>query len=158
MSQSAHIKIEGLEGVIREIKTLADDKVKRKEMLKILRRQMKPIHAAVQSRANEQRAEHPIKVRGVTYDPGNLAKSIKLFTGRKKTDASIYVGPADGHRGRKPKFDGFYGWWIIYGSAKHSPPDDFIWKAAAPLMESVNTTMSRETERYIERKIKKLNL
>ena len=40
---SKDFQILGMEGVINEIKLLSDDRMKRLEILKILRRQMKPI-------------------------------------------------------------------------------------------------------------------
>ena len=129
--------IEGMDGVIAEITKLSDDRVKRREILKILKRQIKPIQVAVAARASALKAEDPITVRGVTFDPGNMAKSIKIFAGRNKLNPAVFVGPA---MGAKKKNDGFYARWIIRGSAKHPStkfPDDFIEKGAAPLMGTI---------------------
>lgn len=149
-------KIEGIEAVRREIESLSDDKLKRKEILKILRRQTKPILSAIQ--ANTPTADQVVSFRGVKYHPGNLRKSMAIKTSPSKSYPNVLVGPRKGRNGRKsPKNDGFYAFWIQYGTI-HQKPNDFIGKAAEPLLASVHTTASKETERYIQKKIKTLNL
>ena len=146
-------KIEGIEAVQREIESLSDDKMKRREILKILRRQTKPILSAVQ--ANTPEADKVGIFKGVKYDPGNLRRSMAIKTGRSKEYPNVLVGPRQGKKAKN--YDGFYAWWIQYGTI-YKKPNDFIWKAAAPLLDSVHTTASAETKKYIEKKIRTLNL
>ena len=149
-------KIEGIEAVQREIESLSDDKMKRREILKILRRQAKPILSAIQ--ANTPEADKVVTFRGVEYDPGNLRRSMAIKTGRSKDYPNVLVGPRQTKKGKTPiKYDGFYAFWIQYGTI-YQKPNDFIWKAAAPLLDSVHTTASAETKKYIEKKIRTLNL
>ena len=44
-------KIEGIKEVSREIKSLSNDKMKRREILKVLRRQAKPMMQAMRQNA-----------------------------------------------------------------------------------------------------------
>ena len=150
---SKDFQIQGMEGVINEIKLLSDDRMKRLEILKILRRQMKPILAAV--RANTPIATKIIKGRnGKVYEPENLKKSFAIKTSPIKKYPNVLMGP---RKGNNAKYDGFYAFWIEYG-AYDIPETNFISNAAEPLMPSVNTTMSNELEKYIYKKAETLNL
>jgi hypothetical protein len=55
------VTIEGMDGVIGEIKKLTNDRMKRLEIIKILRRQVKPILSAV--KAKTPVADEDIKFR-----------------------------------------------------------------------------------------------
>ena len=150
---SKDFQILGMEGVINEIKLLSDDRMKRLEILKILRRQMKPKLAAV--RANTPIATKTIKGRnGKVYEPENLKKSFAIKTSPIKKYPNVLMGP---RKGNNAKYDGFYAFWIEYG-AYDIPETNFISNAAEPLMGSVNTTMSNELEKYIYKKAETLNL
>lgn len=148
-------KIEGMEGVIREIRKLPD-RVKRLEILKILRRQVKPIRSAIKVEADKTNPEGRIyKIRGgKTVEPGNLGNSIKIFNGRNKEFPSVFVGPEMGPRKRN---DAFYAFFIQYGTI-HIAPNDFIDKATKPLLPGLAKEMSNSLEKYVQRKIKTLNL
>lgn len=148
-------KIEGIEGVIREIKKLPDDRVKRQKVSAILTKQMAPVLRAVKANTPIIDPVRNVTIRGVTYEPGNLERSMGIFKGKSKTFPSVFVGPARGRK--KGKADGFYGWFIVYGTSQIKP-DDFIEKAASPLLETTGKKMSKETEKYILRQIKTLNL
>ena len=142
-----------MDGVINEIKSLSNDRMKRLEILKILRRQMKPILAAVKS--NTPIATKTITGRnGKVYEPENLKKSFAVRTSPIKKYPNVIVGP---RKGNSAKNDGFYAFWIEYG-AYDIPASNFIRNAAEPLMGSVNTTMSTELEKYIYKKAQTLNL
>jgi len=58
----ATIKIEGMEELTRQIQNIPNDKVKRRELLKILRRQAKPLLASIKSKVPI--SDGFIKVRG----------------------------------------------------------------------------------------------
>ncbi len=75
-------KIEGFEGVMLEIQSL-DDKMKRSEILKILRRQMQPVLDKMRQNAPNQRTEI-INVRGTDYRPQELKNSLAIKTSPQK--------------------------------------------------------------------------
>jgi len=71
-------KIEGFKGVALEIQSL-DDKMKRSEILKILRRQMQPVVDKMKQNAPNQRTK-TINVRGTDYAPQELKNAISVKT------------------------------------------------------------------------------
>ena len=146
------IEIEGLEGVIGEIKALTNDRMKRLEIIKILRLQVKPILAAV--KANTPVADEPIKFRKKTYYPENLKKSMAIKTSPSKRYPNVLIGP---RKGPNKVNDGFYAFFIqegVYGI----PANDFIMEAAEPLLNSAEKTTSVELEKYIDKKIQQTGL
>ena len=159
-----NFKIQGIEGVQNEIKKLNNDRMKRQEILKILRRQMKPTLAGI--KAKTPIAKEPIVFRNKVYAPNNLKNSMAIKTGKSKINPTVLVGP---RQGRKAKtYDGFYAWWHIYGWSpfhkrgtvppKMIKPNDFIWEGAAPHLSVAETSMSNELKNYIGKKAKTLNL
>ena len=152
------LKIEGMQEVIREIQKIDSDVVKRREILKVLRRQSKPLVNAIRSKTPIAKYSVVRRLKSgeiaAEYKPENLKKSIKIKTSRNKKYPNVLVGPNFG----RGKYDGYYAFFIQYGTSTQSP-NDFIWKAAKPLMSSLNTTMSVELKKYIEKQIKsKINI
>jgi len=145
-------KIEGIKGVQSEIKSLADDKLKRREILKILRRQVKPLLKQIKSRAPI--AEKEIQVIKTKYKPQNLKKSMAIKTSPIKNYPNVLVGP---RMGANKKNDGFYAFFIQYGTSK-MPKNDFIGDAFNSVGASIEKIASKELENYINKKAKKLNL
>jgi hypothetical protein len=153
------VKIEGMDEVIREFKKIESDVIKRREILKLLRRQAKPLLKAVIKEA-------PAEKRGLTvtrttkggetseYEPGNLKKAMAIKTSPLKNYPNVLVGFKQGDRA---KYDGYYGFFVVYGYAgKHKvAPNDFIWRAGKPLIPELNTKGSVEMKKYIEKMIKK---
>ena len=141
------VELQGLGQLRKDIEKLADDKDKRKEILKILRRQAAPVLQAVKANTpvadKAQQGKYP-------HEPGNLRESIKIFTGRSKTNPAVYIGPKVG---RGAKNDGYYGWFLIEGT-KTIAPNDFIGDAFKPFRESSRTQLSDKLARYIENKWK----
>ncbi|MAO22445.1 MAG: hypothetical protein CMJ25_16995 [Phycisphaerae bacterium] len=151
-------KIEGFEGVMLEIQSL-DDKMKRSEILKILRRQMQPVLDKMKQNAPNQRTEK-INVRGTDINPQELKNSLAIKTSPAKKYPNVLVGPRYG-KGKK-KFDGFYAWWIEYGVGTHSAnptgKKNFIQKTYSETSDKIYTEASDKLKKYIKRKAKKLNL
>jgi hypothetical protein len=146
-------EIQGVEKVMADIKRLHGDKMKRQEILKILRRQSKPLLAAI--KANTPVADKTIQGRkGQLYEPQNLKKSMAIKTSPVKNYPNVLIGP---RKGERAKNDGFYAFFIQYGHG-NVPEDDFIAKATSPLLSTIGTVMSSELEKYIDKKIKTLNL
>ena len=75
------IKIEGIEELTKQIMNLSDDKMKRRELLKILRRQAKPLLAAIKSKAPV--ADKAITIKGRTRLDGTKSK-------RKHTNGATF--------------------------------------------------------------------
>jgi hypothetical protein len=151
-------KIEGIQEVSREIKSLSNDKMKRREILKVLRRQAKPMMQAMRQNAPE--SDNVIVVRNEVYYPGNLKKSIGIKTSPSKKYPNVLVGPKYG-RGAK-KYDGFYAWWIEYGNGTHqSNPTggkNFVQKTWRQKGVMMQTQASTQLKKYIDKKAKILKL
>ena len=149
------VTIEGMDGVIGEIKALTNDRMKRLEIIKILRQQVKPILSAV--KAKTPVADEDIKFRKRIYHPENLKKSMAIKTSPMKKYPNVLVGP---RKGSDKTNDGFYSFFIQYGYLWNYriPANDFIGDAAGPLLGSVSTTMSVQLEKYIYKKAQTLNL
>ena len=151
-------KIEGIQDVSREIKLLSSDKMKRSEILKVLRRQAKPMMQAMRQNAPE--SDNVIVVRNDVYYPGNLKKSIAIKTSPSKKYPNVLVGPRYGKGANK--YDGFYAWWIEYGTGTHqSNPTggkNFVQRTWIQKGEIMQTQASTQLKKYIDKKAKTLNL
>jgi hypothetical protein len=138
--------------VALELRTLPDDKMKRSRLLSILRSQMKPVLSAVKQKTPV--ADKTVKFRGKEYPPQNLKKSMAIKTSPMKNYPNVLVGP---RMGIKAKHDGFYTFWIQYGTV-HQAPNDFIDKAASPLLAAREAAIAKVIEPYIYKESKKLKL
>lgn len=87
----SNIKVDvvGFDKLTSQLKRLADDKSKKREVLIILRQISKPTLNAARSLAPISAKSH--KARGVTIQPGNLKRSIGNITG-KQENPTVYVG------------------------------------------------------------------
>jgi hypothetical protein len=153
------VTIEGMDEVIREFKKIDNDALKRREILKLLRRQAKPLLKAVTAAAPiiESGLTKTRKKAGggvATYEPGNLKKAMAIKTSPLKNYPNVLVGF---RQGVKAKYDGYYGFFVVYGYAgKHRvAPNDFIWRAGKPLLPEINTKGSLEMRKYILKMIEK---
>ena len=151
--------IQGFDHVALEIESLSDDKMKRSEILKILRRQMKPVLAKMRQNAPNQRTKE-IKVGDTIYPPQEFKNSLAIKTSPLKNYPNVLVGPRYG--GGAKKHDGFYAFWIEYGVGKHinnpTGKKNFIQKTYSETSNKMYNQASKELEKYIKRKAKKLNL
>ena len=151
--------IKGFDQVALHIQSLSDDKMKRSEILKILRRQMEPVVDKMKQNAPNQRTKE-IKVGDTIYPPQELKNSIAVKTSPSKKYPNVLVGPRYG--GGAKKFDGFYAFWIEYGVGKHinnpTGKKNFIQKTYNEMSGKIYTQASAELTKYIKRKAKKLNL
>lgn len=145
----ATIQIDGVEELRRAIIGISDDKLKRRELLKILRRQAKPLLNAIRMEAPV--AKEPIKIKGETYLPQNLKKSFAIQTGKSKKYPNVFVGP---RRGKKHKYDGWYAHFLLYGTDKIKG-NDFVKTGADRTMPSITQTASEEVKKYVEIQSKK---
>jgi len=150
------IKIEGMEELIGQITNISNDKIKRRELLKILRRQAKPLLKVIQSKVPT--GDGLINVRGKLYErkdyafDENLKKSFKIQTGRSKMYPNVAVGPT---RGKKKTNDGWYAHMVLYGT-KYIQGDDFVKKAADQVLPALSVTASEQLRKYIVKKTKQI--
>lgn len=174
----------------KRVKGIADGKIRKREVLKILKRQMSDMERGVKSNTPVRGADSNNKFefnkgenkgtsivnqankgfKGVTgtrssmktkkriFPRGNLKKSIGLSNNNRLKDSiGVRLAPRKGRR--KKTFDGFYGWWHVYGwhpfgSETKVPANDFIWKGAKPHMSAAEVGMTKKLEKYIKKQLK----
>lgn len=158
-SAKSTVHIEGIEFVANEIKNINNDKIKRREILKILKRQAKPLLRAV--KAATPVADKVVRDNGDVYPIGNLRNSMRIKTGRSKEYPNVLVGPKFGKTKKGGEMsslnDGYYAFFIQYGT-KNQAPNDFIGRASEGLLGITDKYMSAELKKYIEKKIKQSKL
>ena len=114
------LKVEGIEELTKKLKTL-DDNVKRTEVLKIQRRLAKPIADVYSGKLPQSNKPHSRYTKGggkTTYDPGNLARSVRVKTVGKnaaKGNPSVQVLPD-----KKGNADGYYRFMVVKKGFKGS--------------------------------------
>jgi len=104
------VEITGFEELQRKIQLLGNDRKKRTEILKILRK-------VAQATVKAMRREAPVHKRKTLYarhgkkqDRGTLQKSIGTITGKDPVNAKLYVGAR-----AKGSNDGYFGSWVNDG-------------------------------------------
>ncbi|MCO6149060.1 HK97-gp10 family putative phage morphogenesis protein [Flavobacterium sp. NRK1] len=107
------IEVTGFKELQQKLMQLADDRQKKSEMVKILRKVAQGTVKAARRNAPESKKAHyqgGNRTKKV-IQPGALKKSIGVITG-KRTNGNpvVYVGPR-----AKGNFDGFYGHFVEYG-------------------------------------------
>jgi len=87
------------------------------------------------------------------HQPGNLKKSIKgkVLKVRNPGQAVAIVGP---ETGKRAKHDGFYGYWVEYGTST-AMPHPFMRPTEDEDKEKVNNVMALEYKKAIEGKFEK---
>jgi len=152
-------EIEGFKTLQSKIKRLPD-KVKKREMLRVLRAVAKPTVAAARSEApvgdkvHKRYSRRDGSVLGV-YNPGNLKKSIGNITGRRgsaKVNAVLYVGP----RSKGRKYDGYYG-AMVHGGTKFQRPNKYMDRAYNRTKGLVTRDAEDKVAKAIQRQIDKLS-
>lgn len=159
MSKSI-VEIEGFTELLAKIKQLPD-KVKRREMLKVLRQSSKATVRAARANAPVSKKQHVIsgatRARRV-IQPGNLKKAIGNRTGKDKGKAIIYVGAR-----KTKKFDAYYSAIVIRGArrANNNPSgfkgNPFIDRAYNSTKGQVTADTEKNVARYIQKQIDKLS-
>lgn len=152
-------KIDGFKELQKKIKVLPD-KLKKREMLKILRVVARPTVAAARSEAPMGTRSHKRYSRRTgavlaEYFPGNLKKSIGNITGRRgsaKRNAVIYVGPRT--KGRKN--DGYYG-AMVHGGTVNQDPNPYMDRAYSITKGRVTRDAEVKTAKALQRQIDRLS-
>lgn len=113
-------QVTGFEEVQRALRSVESDIMKKRELAKILRRQAKPALDGMRRNAPEIKADKNGKKRtiayhrdtSVKYTPGNLKRSMKIFTRTKGMYPKVFVGA----QSKKAKGSGYYGYFVQYGT------------------------------------------
>lgn len=143
------IEIKGFKELKQKIKRLPD-KIKRREMLKIMGQLANPTVKAA-------RGFTPIGTNQHTRDsgqPGNLRKSIGKRTGKRGTErinAVVYVGPK-----LKGKYKGWYAHFVAKGTVKLKG-NDFMAKGFAATKGRLTKEAEIKTAKYFQKQINKLS-
>lgn len=154
MSKSL-VQLEGFDELKKKIKRLPD-KVKRKEVQKILRVSAKSTVTAARAEAPISKKAHTFR-GGRVYQPGNLKKSIRTKVMTRARVPMVIVGPTSTGK----KYDGFYGRsFVIPGHRTRSgglvKPNPFMQRGHDKTAGLVTGKAVRATEKYIQKQINKL--
>lgn len=148
-------QIEGFEELQRKLKQLPD-KVKKKEMLKVLGQVATPTVKVARQQAPISKKKHVISGKRTRkiIEPGNLRKSIGKIRGKKglgKQNAVLYVGP----RSKGRKNDGWYGMFVEHGTKKQKA-NPFMKRAYQQTKGKVTADAENKVAKYIQKQIDKL--
>ncbi len=151
------VEIKGFEQLERKIKLLKDDKVKKREVLKILGQLANPTVKAARSEAPKSKKNHYQggKRTKKLIKSGNLKRSIGKITGRKgsaRVNAVLYVGPKS--KGRKN--DGWYGAFVEGGTIRQAP-NPFMLRAYQKTKGEIPEKAEQRVSKYIQRQIDRLS-
>ena len=160
-------EIEGFEELNKQLKKL-DDNVKRNEILKIQRRIAKPIVQVYKSKLPVGRKSHTRYTRDgskTTYDPGNLAASVRAKTVGKRHSAgnpSLQILPD-----KTAKGDGYYRFMVVKkgftgsGRGSRKGANIVVKEARDATLAATEASASLEAQKkvrdYIQKQINKLS-
>ncbi len=159
------IQVEGFDRLQQKIKQLPD-KVKKREVLKILGQAANPTLKAVQKLApvgsgfievrgkRYKRGKRQVRKTVVQdqYTPGIGKKSISKKNMTRAKNPMLYISP----RSRK-KADGFYLRQFVSPGTKHQKPNDFMERAFNSTKGRVTAESEQKIVKYIEKQITRLN-
>jgi HK97 gp10 family phage protein len=169
MSNNIKIDVIGFDKLTSQLKQLANDKDKRREVLIILRQISKPTLNAARSLAPISNKSH--KARGKIIAPGNLKRSLGNITG-KQENPTVYVGAR-----AKGSNSGWYAHFVhdgknIYrsgfkrkrvkgangaGALRRTEANPFLTKAYQQTNGTVTADAEKQMVAFIQRRIKRLS-
>lgn len=148
-------EVKGFDKLQKKLKSLPD-KMKRREVIKILRRAARDTVKEARNQAPKSKRRHMFKPKAdrvaKMINPGNLRKSIGVEVARQAKNPMIFVRPKS-----SGKYDGFYGrQWVIPGHPKKGggkvAPNPFMDRA----FERTEGKISRDSVAGVEKYLKKL--
>jgi len=147
-------EITGFKELSQQLKRLGNDRLKRNEILKVLRQVSKATVNAARSEAPVSKKPHLISGRRtrMIINPGNLRKSIGNITGKSKTIPTIYVGPRV-----KGKNMGFYAAFVHGGTKNGIKPNQFMTRAYSKTRGQVTADAEKGVAKYLQKQINKLS-
>jgi len=156
MSKSL-VEIKGFNELQRQLKKLPD-KVKKREMHKVLGQVANPTVKAARSQAPISKKPHlqSGKRTSKLIQPGNLKKSIGKIKGKRglgRENAVLYVGP----RSKGKKYDGWYGMFVALGT-RFQKSNPFMKRAYNQTKGLVTAEAEVKVARYIQKQIDKLSI
>lgn len=148
--------IEGWNEVVDAIKQLPD-KVKVREVKKILRRQAKPALRALDRNTPFRESGRTVKRGDNEYKPGNLKRSNRIKL-RGKDYPTAFVGAhVPSRRAKKTAGSGYYGYFIQYGKGTHkNKPNDYVQRTRDQVHDELGDNASEELKKYIAKEARKL--
>ena len=169
MSSNIQIDVIGFDRLTEQLKRLANDKDKKREVLIILRNVAKPTLSAAKSLAPISKRSHT--ARGKTIAPGNLKRSLGNITG-KQQNPTIYVGAR-----AKGNNNGWYAHFVHEGvnvynkgfkrkrvrganagaAVRRTQGNPFLTKAYAQTNGTVTADAEKQMIAFIQRRINKLS-
>lgn len=151
VGEQAHFELEGWDEFMKSVQGMVDDTAKRKEVIKILKREAKPtLNKAMDLAPIEKnnrtinrtvQGENGMRQYADTYKPGNLKKShtMRAIPKSDSINPFVWVGPLAGGRGSSKKNradrgyefkdDGYYGFFLIRGTKHIKPMKNWIHQA-----------------------------
>lgn len=138
MASKQVFELEGWDEMLREVERLPD-RMKRNELLKIMRRVAKPTVRA--AKAN------------VSSISGRLERSIGSITGRSKKYPNVQVGPR-----AKGKNEGFHGHLVEFGHGgpNPAPAHPFMRPAYDQTKGMVTQDAARQVAKYLQKRANQL--
>jgi hypothetical protein len=165
MASGFTYKVEGFEQVAQALKEITSDIVKKREIVKILKREASPAIRAMERNAPIEKNWRTIKKKVVdrktnkkkvaSFTPGNLKRSMKLFTGKSKDYPTVYVGAQT----KKAESSGYYGYFVQYGTKGkrgiRAGKYDFRTVAENEVDGVIGNGLQAETVKYLKRSFSK---
>ena len=155
MSKSL-VEISGFKELQQKIEQLPD-KVKKREILKVLGQVANPTVKAARSQAPQSLKAHlqSGKRTRKLIQPGNLKKSIGKITGKRglgRENAVLYVGP----KSKGKKYDGWYG-AMVEGGTKFQNANPYMQRAYSQTNAQVTADAEQKVAKYIQKQIDRLS-
>jgi HK97 gp10 family phage protein len=169
MSSGVRVDVIGFDKLTAQLKRLANDKDKKREVLIILRQIAAPTLNAARSLAPVSEKSH--KARGRIIAPGNLKKSLGNITG-KQENPTIYVGAR-----AKGSNNGWYAHFVHEGvnvynkgfkrkrvrgansgaAVRRTTGNPFLTRAYQQTNGTATAEADKQMVNFIQRRIKKLS-
>lgn len=139
-----------------------------KDYIKVLGQAAKPAEETLKAAAPVSKKPHIIKDDGgktKKVRPGNLRKSIQVFTSKSKKARTVLVGPIVAKKSRVKSVPGikrvsrrnraFYWKFVYYGTARQKS-NRFIDKAGSQASSGVKRELKKGIEEFATTKIKRI--
>lgn len=150
------VQITGFKELESKIKSLANDKVKKREVLKILGQIANPTVRAAKALAPVSKRPHIQKRKGQAFgtviSPGTGKKSIGKKTMRRAANPTVYVSPRSTKRA-----DGWYLRQFVVRGTKKIKGNPFIDKAYSQTQGKATKESEQKISKYIQKQIDRLS-
>lgn len=155
MSKSL-VEIKGFNVLERKLKSLTNDKVKRREVIKLLGQVANPTVKVVKRLTPISSKSHIQKRKGQRYgtiiSPGTGKRSIGKKVMRRAKNPTVYVSPKSTRRA-----DGFYLRQFVIPGTKKIKSNPFVDKAYQQTRGRVTKDAEVKMARYIQKQINRLS-